>query len=596
MGDDDDRDRHECWKWNESECRFDVCIHVPNECEGFGSDDSLTPSEIAFDSVVMKRPSVSLPYYFFALLLTTIFPSIFVSISQSTGYTSSWAAGNAHSSVGGSNGHHHWQQQQDYVSTTSTSSSGTAASEERPLTDLWENTKRASPFQDLFERGRQQFRKHAGRAKASASGTSGTSGGDAWWTHNYEPPAESYVESPYEHDTSTTTTSSHHSATSSPGESTVREHFQHSADAFKRYGRAGAREKGEGEKESSAANNRSRDQNVNDAFARSAETFQQRERARPVNTNNSRRASQAQTQNAAYGEYASAANCPRDPSLANMFQRSVEDFERFGRAGSRPTTTPAGSYEAATEGCHTREIDDLFSRSAEKYVQNGGKRKAAERVNARTNAAKTDYSHDTGGSAARVGKAAHPDGFFTNGRRTSETRSRSSRHPYEANVRPPAEAKERKSSSGGVYAYSFGSAAQATQEVRQQRPSPPPAPAAPQGPTVSQSYASMLREKEKALEAKIAALRQSEAEAQARYEASLAQEMMASEPNAEFFYPTVTMENFAANEQFTGNAVEVEVEEGRVPTTTIRSESGSNIKFGINIIGGKNNNAAYLSP
>jgi hypothetical protein len=111
----------------------------------------------------------------------------------------------------------------------------------------------------------------------------------------------------------------------------------------------------------------------------------------------------------------------------------------------------------------------------------------------------------------------------------------------------------------------------------------------------------MLREKEKALEAKIAALRQSEAEAQARYEASLAQEMMASEPSAELFDPTITMENFAAtaNEQFTGNAVEVEVEEGRVPTTTIRSESGSNIKFGINIIGGRrknNNDAAYLSP
>lgn len=480
---------------------------------------------------------------------------------------------------------------------STTSSSGTA-SEEQPLTDLWENTKRTSPFKDLFERGRQQFRKHAGRSTGSASGTSGTSGGDSWWTHNYEPPAESYVESPYDYDTSATTTTSHHSATTSPGESTVREHFQRSADAFKIYGRAGAREKEEGEKGSSATNNRSRDQSVNDAFARSAETFQQRERARAVNAN-SRRTSQAHTQNTAYGEYASAANCPRDPSLANMFQRSVEDFERFGRAGSRPTTTPSGSYEAATEGCHTREIDDLFSRSAEKYVQNGGKRKA-ERVNVRTNAAKTDYSYDSGGSAARVGKAAHPDDFFTNGRRTSDTRPRSSRQPFEANVRPQAEAKERRSSSGGVYAYSFGSAAQATQEVHQRRPSPPPAPAAPQGTTVSQSYASMLREKEKALEAKIAALRQSEAEAQARYEASLAQEMMTSEPNAESFDPTVTMENFAAtaNEQLTGNAVEVEVEEGRVPTTTIRSESGSNIQFGINIIGGrrKNNNNAYLSP
>ena len=550
--------------------------------------------ENAFDSVVMKRPSVhvSLPCYFFPLLLITIFPSIFVSISQSTGYTSSWAASNAHSSVGGSNGHHHWQQQQDHVSTGS--SSGTA-SEEQPLTDLWENTKRTSPFQDLFERGRQQFRKHAGRAKASASGTSGTSGGDAWWTHNYEPPAESYVESPYEHDTSTTT--SYHSATTSPGESTVREHFQRSADAFRRYGRAGAREKEEDEKKCSATNNRNRDQSVNDAFARSAETFRERERARAVNAN-SRRASQAQAQTTAYGEYASAANCPRDPSLANMFQRSVEDFERFGRAGSRPTTTPSGSYEAATEGCHTREIDDLFSRSAEKYVQNGGRRKEAERVNTRTNAAKTNYSHDTGGSAARVGKAAHPDDFFTNGRRTSETRPRSSRHPYEATVRPPPDAKVRKSSSGGVYAYSFGSAARSTEEARQQRPSPPPAPAAPQGPTVSQSYASMLREKEKALEAKIAALRQSEAEAQARYEASLAQEMMASESSE--FDPSRSTENFAAtaSEQFTGNAVEIEVEENRVPTTTIRSESGSNIKFGINIIGGKNNNnnAAYLSP
>ena len=382
-----------------------------------------------------------------------------------------------------------------------------------------------------------------------------------------------------EYDVSTTTTTSYHSATTSPGESTVREHFQRSADAFKRYGRAGAREKEEDEKEeSSSATNK-------------------RERARAVNTNN-RRASQAQTQSAAYGEYASAANCPRDPSLADMFQRSVEDFERFGRAGSRPTTTPSGSYEAATEGCHTREIDDLFSRSAEKYVQNGGKRKAAERVNTRTNAAKTDYSHETDGSAARVGMAAHPDDFFTNGRRTSETRPRSSRQPYEANVRPQGEKKERKSSSGGVYAYSFGSAAQATQEVRQQRP-PAPVPTAPQGPTVSQSYASMLREKEKALEAKIAALRQSEAEAQARYEAYLAQEMMVGESSE--FDPPGSTENFAAaavNEQFIDNAVELEVEEGRVPTTTIRSESGSNVKFGIDIIGGKNNNnnAAYLSP
>ena len=358
----------------------------------------------------------------------------------------------------------------------------------------------------------------------------------------------------------------------------MREHFQRSADAFKRYGRAGAREKEEDEKESGSATNK-------------------REQARAENTNN-RRASQAQAQTTAYGEYASAANCPRDPSLADMFQRSVEDFERFGRAGSRPTTTPSGSYEAATEGCHTREIDDLFSRSAEKYVQNGGKRKAAETVNTRTNAAKTDYSHETGGSAARVGKAAHPDDFFTNGRRTSETRPRSSRQPYKANVRPSAETKEEKSNSGGVYAYSFGSAARSAQEVRQQRP-PPPAPAPPQGPTVSQSYASMLREKEKALEAKIAALRQSEAEAQARYEAYLAQEMMAGESSE--FDPSGSTENFAAaavNEQFIDNAVEIEVEEGRVPTTTIRSESGSNVKFGIDIIGGKNNNnnAAYLSP
>ena len=534
---------------------------------------------------------------FLFLIAIHLFSHLFIFISQTSGYTSSWAASNAHSSAGGSNGHQHWQQG---ATTSSTSSSGTtsytSSSEEQPLTDLWENTKRTSPFKDLFERGRQQFRKHTGRAKASTSGTSGTSGGDAWWTQNYEPPAESYVESPYEHDTSATTTS-YHSATTCPGESTVREHFQRSADEFRRYGRAGARE--EDEKESPATN-RNRDQSVNDAFARSAETFQQRERARAVNTSN-RRASQAQAQASSYGEYASAANCPRDPSLANMFQRSVEDFERFGRAGSRPTATPSGSYEAAPEGCHTREIDDLFSRSAEKYVQSGGKRKAAERVNARTNAAKTDYSYGTVGGAARVGKTAHPDDFFTNGRRTSEPRPRSSRQPYEANVKPQAEAKERKSSSGGVYAYSFGSAARSTEEVRQQRPSPPPAPPAPQGPTVSQSYASMLREKEKALEAKIAALRQSEAEAQARYEASLAQEMMSSEPSAELFDPTITMENFAAtaNEQFTGNAVEIEVEEGRVPTTTIRSESGSNIKFGINIIGGcrkNNNDAAYLSP
>ena len=107
----------------------------------------------------------------------------------------------------------------------------------------------------------------------------------------------------------------------------------------------------------------------------------------------------------------------------------------------------------------------------------------------------------------------------------------------------------------------------------------------------------LLREKEKALEAKIAALRQSEAEAQARYEAYLAQEIGA-------FDPEVSVENFAAavsnNEQGIGIDNAAEAERGGVATTTIRGESGSNIKFGINIVGGhgKNNSngPAYLTP
>jgi hypothetical protein len=316
-----------------------------------------------------------------------------------------------------------------------------------------------------------------------------------------------------------------------------------------------------------------------------------------------RATSQAKAQTAINnGEYASAANCPRDPSLADMFQRSAEDFERFGRAGSRPsTTTPSGSYEVATEGCHTRDINDLFSQSAEQYKYFGGKRKESEyfhKTNARTYAAKTDYPYGAavfatgGGSSARVGKAAHTPDFFTNGRRTYETRPRSSRQPYKANnVKPQAEEKKT-SSSGGVYAYSFGSAVNGAAH-------PAPAPATPQGPTPSESYASMLREKEKALEAKIAALRQSEAEAQARYE-YLHQEMTTMTNGA--YDPAASMDNFAAtdNEQAMGNAVEVEVEveEGRVSATTIRSESGSNIKFGINIVGGRRmtNNDAALTP
>ena len=305
-----------------------------------------------------------------------------------------------------------------------------------------------------------------------------------------------------------------------------------------------------------------------------------------------------------HGEYTSAANCPRDPSLADMFQRSVEDFERFGRAGSRPsaaTGTPSGTYEAASEGCHTREIDDLFSKSAERYVRSGGKRnnRKAE-VNTRTNAAKTEFSYD----AAAVGKAAHPDDFFGNGRSCSESRPRSSRKPYEAPVQPKAgenkEKEKQKSSSGGAYAYAFGSAARVAEEVRRSPSTATPAPAsAPQGgPTPSQSYASMLREKEKALEAKIAALRQSEAEAQARYEAYLAQEIGA-------FDPEVSVENFAAAVSINEQGIDIdntaETERGGVATTTIRSESGSNIKFGINVVGGghgknNSNDAVYLTP
>lgn len=368
----------------------------------------------------------------------------------------------------------------------------------------------------------------------------------------------------------------------------MRQHFQRSADVFKRYGRVGFREE-----ESPAATTRNRDQNVADAFARSAETFRQREGRASSKTT---RASRAPTDTTSYGEYASAADCPRDPSLADAFARSAEEFERFGRAGSRHTTTPSGSYEATTEGCHTREIDDLFSRSAEKYVQSGGKRKADSdyfrKTNARTNAAKTEYPYD--------GKAARPDDFFSNGRSTSKTASRSSRQPYEAPAQPKAGEKKRNSSvrSGGAYAYAFGSAsAKVAEEVRR---SPPPPPAAPQGPTTSQSYASILREKERALEAKIAALRQSEAEAQARYEAYLAQEM-GNDPNGAFD-PAVSMEDFAAaavaNEQVIDDAAEAE--QGGVATTTIRSESGSNINFGMNVIGGRrknnNNDAAYLTP
>ena len=435
------------------------------------------------------------------MFLTSYFPPSPGPITlQSAGYASSWAAGNAHSD----SHHRHWQ------GTTSTGQNYDqnyqSDAAEQPLTDLWENTRRNSPFRDLFEKGREKFRRHSAgrRTRVKTSSASDSSFGTT---------------------ATTTTTTAYHSATSSPGDSAVREHFQRTAP---------------------------------------------------------------------YGEYASAANCPRDPSLADMFQRSVEDFERFGRAGSRPSATTgtpsSGTYEAATEGCHTREIDDLFSKSAERYVRSGGKRRNNRRaeVNTRTNAAKAEYSDD---GAAAVGKAA--DDFFGNKRSASE--SSSSREPYEASAQPKAEEEKemRKSSSGGAYAYAFGSAAQVAEEVRRS-----PTASAPQGgPTPSQSYASMLREKEKALEAKIAALRQSEAEAQARYEAYLAQEIGA-------FDPEVSVETFAAavsnNEQGIGIDTAAEAERGGVATTTIRSESGSNIKFGINIVGGhgknNSNDAAYLTP
>ena len=438
------------------------------------------------------------------MFLTSIFPPSPRPITlQSAGYASSWAASNAHSD----SHHRHWQG-------GTTSSTGQnydqdhhpSDAAEQPLTDLWENTRRTSPFRDLFEKGREKFRRHgAGRRSRVKAATAA--------------------------DSSSGTTTAYHSATSSPGDGAVRGHFQRTAPCG--------------------------------------------------------------------GEYASAANCPRDPSLADMFQRSVEDFERFGRAGSRPSATAgapsAGTYEAAAEGCHTREIDDLFSKSAERYVRSGGKRRNHRRaeVNARTNAAKTEYPYDGAASAAGVGKAA--DDFFGNKRSASESRPRSSREPYEASAQPKSEEEKekRRSSSGGAYAYAFGSAAQVAEEVRRS-----PTASAPQGgPTPSQSYASMLREKEKALEAKIAALRQSEAEAQARYEAYLAQEIGA-------FDTEVSVETFAAavsnNEQGIGVDNVAETERGGAATTTIRSESGSNIKFGVNIVGGhgknNSNDAAYLTP